>query len=55
MEGQAYLLADMIAARQERRQTATSVFDNLNSLAMVFAAQEAVHRDIEVKVEAPEV
>ncbi len=43
LEGQAYVLADMIAARREGRQPATSVFDNLHSLAMVMAAREAVH------------
>ena len=42
LEGQAYVLADMMAARKERRQPATSVFDNLHSLAMVMAAREAV-------------
>ncbi|MDX1417308.1 MAG: Gfo/Idh/MocA family oxidoreductase [Candidatus Promineifilaceae bacterium] len=38
---QAYILADLIAARQEKRQPQTSIFDNLNSLAMVTAAREA--------------
>jgi predicted dehydrogenase len=38
---QAYVLADFLAARKEGRQPATSVFDNLNSLAMVAAAREA--------------
>jgi hypothetical protein len=32
----------MMAARAEGRQPATSVFDNLHSLAMVMAAREAV-------------
>lgn len=43
IEGQAYVLADMMAARKEGRQPKTSVFDNLHSLAMVMAAREAVH------------
>lgn len=42
VEGQGYVLADMMAARAEGRQPATSVFDNLHSLAMVMAAREAV-------------
>jgi predicted dehydrogenase len=40
--GQGYILADMMAAREEGRQPATSIFDNLHSLAMVMAASEAV-------------
>ncbi|UCC52323.1 MAG: Gfo/Idh/MocA family oxidoreductase [Anaerolineaceae bacterium] len=39
---QAYVLADLMAARREDRQPRTSVFDNLRSLAMVMAAIEAV-------------
>ena len=43
IENQAYVLADMMAARKEGRQPKTSVFDNLHSLSMVMAAREAVH------------
>jgi predicted dehydrogenase len=43
IEDQSYVLADMIAARAEGRQPATSVFDNLRSLGMVMAAREAVN------------
>ncbi len=52
IEGQAYVLADMAAARREGRQPATSVFDNLNSLAMVMAAKEAVQGGKRVSVPA---
>jgi predicted dehydrogenase len=50
--GQAYVLADMMAARREGRQPATSVFDNLKSLAMVMAAREAVRSEGPVPVES---
>lgn len=43
LEGMAYVLADMMAARKQGRQPATAVFDNLKSLGMVMAAREAVH------------
>ena len=43
LQNMAYVLADMMAARAEGRQPATSVFDNLKSLGMVLAAREAVH------------
>jgi predicted dehydrogenase len=42
---QAAVVADMIAARAAGRQPSTSVRDNLNSLAMVLAAVEAVRNE----------
>lgn len=47
---QAYVLADFMAARKEKRQPRTSIFDNLNSLAMVAAAREAVSKDGHIKI-----
>jgi predicted dehydrogenase len=40
---QAYVLADFMAAREERRMPRTNIFDNLKSFAMVSAAVEAVN------------
>ena len=40
----------MMAARSEGRQPATSVFDNLHSLAMVMAAREAVRSGETVEI-----
>lgn len=42
MLDQAFVLADFMAARQERRMPRTSIFDNLCSFAMVAAARDAV-------------
>ena len=42
LQNMAYVLADMMAARQEGRQPAVSVADNVRSLGMALAAQEAV-------------
>lgn len=50
VENMAYVLADMMAARRAGLQPATSVFDNLHSLAMVVAAQEAVRSGAHVPV-----
>jgi len=47
---QAYVIADMIAARQESRQPRTSIHDNLHSLAMVLAAVEAVRSGEETSI-----
>jgi predicted dehydrogenase len=50
LQNMAYVLADMMAARREERQPATSIFDNLNSMAMVMAAREAVRSGVRVPV-----
>lgn len=47
---QAYVLADFMAAREEKRQPLTSIFDNLSSLAMVAAARKAVRKDGAVEI-----
>jgi predicted dehydrogenase len=41
LSDQAYVLADFMAAREEKCQPQTSIYDNLGSLAMVSAARDA--------------
>lgn len=47
---QAYVIGDMLAARQEGRPPRTSIQDNLNSLAMVLCAIEATRTGQETAV-----
>ena len=41
----------MMAARTEKRQPATNVFDNLHSLNMVFSAIEAVRTGHKITID----